>query len=56
MKRAALLLAAGLLSAPAVADDREASGVKFPRSIESGAVGRPRRLRITVDTVEVNLT
>ena len=36
------------------ADYRETSGVKFPRSIETGVVGRPRRLRITVDTVEVN--
>jgi hypothetical protein len=35
-------------------DYRETSGVKFPRSIETGVVGRPRRLRITVDAVEVN--
>jgi hypothetical protein len=38
------------------ADYRETSGVKFPRSIETGVPGRPRRLRITVETVEVNPT
>jgi hypothetical protein len=36
------------------ADYRETNGVTFPRSIETGVPGRPRRLRITVDTVEVN--
>jgi len=36
------------------ADYRPTSGVMFPRSLEVGVVGRPRRLRITVDAVEVN--
>ena len=36
------------------ADYRETSGVKFSRSIEVGVPGRPRRLHITVETVEVN--
>jgi outer membrane lipoprotein-sorting protein len=35
-------------------DYRPASGVMFPRSIEMGIAGRPRRLRIAVETVEVN--
>jgi hypothetical protein len=35
-------------------DYRETAGVKFARSIETGVAGRPRRLRIFVDTVEVN--
>jgi hypothetical protein len=36
------------------ADYRPANGVMFPRSLEVGVVGRPRRLRITVEAVEVN--
>jgi hypothetical protein len=36
------------------ADYREASGVAFPRTIEAGVPGRPRRLRIVVEDVEVN--
>ena len=35
-------------------DYRPTNGVMFPRSIEMGVVGRPRRLRITVETVDVN--
>jgi hypothetical protein len=35
-------------------DYRKAGGVAFPHSIESGARGRPRRLRIVVESVEVN--
>jgi hypothetical protein len=36
------------------ADYRESGGVQFARSIEIGAEGRPQRLRIAVDSVEVN--
>lgn len=36
------------------ADYRDASGLRFPHLIESVARGRPARLRIIVDTVEVN--
>ena len=35
-------------------DYREAGGVEFARSIEIGAEGRPQRMRIVVDSVEVN--
>jgi outer membrane lipoprotein-sorting protein len=35
-------------------DYRETGGVQFARSIEIGAEGRPQRLRIVVDSVEVN--
>jgi hypothetical protein len=35
-------------------DYRETGGVAFARSIETGVAGRPRRLRIAVETVEVN--
>ena len=35
-------------------DYRPTNGVMLPRSIEMGVVGRPRRLRITVDAVELN--
>jgi hypothetical protein len=35
-------------------DYRETGGVPFARSIETGVAGRPRRLRILVETVEVN--
>jgi hypothetical protein len=35
-------------------DYRETGGVAFARSIETGVLGRPRRLRIVVDSVEVN--
>jgi len=35
-------------------DYRETGGVAFARSIETGVQGRPRRLRIVVETVEVN--
>ena len=35
-------------------DYREAGGVQFARSIEIGAEGRPQRMRIVVDSVEVN--
>jgi hypothetical protein len=38
------------------ADFRETGGVTFARSIDSGVKGRPRRLRIVVDSVEVNPT
>jgi len=36
-------------------DYRETGGVAFARSIETGVPGRPRRLRILVETVEVNI-
>lgn len=36
------------------ADFRETAGVRFARSSETAVVGRPRRLRIVVDSVEVN--
>ena len=35
-------------------DYRETAGVAFARSIETGVRGRPRRLRVVVETVEVN--
>jgi hypothetical protein len=35
-------------------DFRETGGVSFARSIEIGARGRPQRLRITVESVELN--
>ena len=35
-------------------DYRETGGVTFARSIETGVRGRPRRLRIVVESVEVN--
>jgi hypothetical protein len=35
-------------------DYRETGGVRFARSIEIGAKDRPQRLRITVETVELN--
>jgi hypothetical protein len=35
-------------------DYRETGGVEFPRSIETGVPGRPRRLVIVVENVEVN--
>jgi outer membrane lipoprotein-sorting protein len=36
-------------------DYRETGGVTFARSIEAGVQGRPRRLRIAVEDVEVNV-
>ena len=36
-------------------DYRQTSGVAFARSIETGVPGRPRRLRIVVESVEVNV-
>jgi hypothetical protein len=36
------------------ADYRESGGVRFSRAIETGVPGRPRRLRIVVEDVEVN--
>ena len=35
-------------------DYRKEGGVAFPHSIETGVRGRPRRLRIVVESVEVN--
>src|SRR5262249_15167315 len=35
-------------------DYAETAGVRFARSIEIGVVGRPQRMRIAVETVEVN--
>jgi len=35
-------------------DYRETGGVAFARSIETGVPGRPRRLRIAVESVETN--
>jgi outer membrane lipoprotein-sorting protein len=35
-------------------DYRETGGIQFARSIDIGAEGRPQRLRIVVDSVEVN--
>ena len=37
-------------------DYREAGGVQFARKLEIGARGRPQKLSITVDSVEVNPT
>jgi hypothetical protein len=36
-------------------DYRQTGGVAFARSIETSVPGRPRRLRIAVETVEVNV-
>jgi hypothetical protein len=36
-------------------DYRETGGVAFARSIETGVPGRPRRLRIAVESVETNV-
>lgn len=36
-------------------DYRTTDGVSFPRSIEIGVPGRPRRMRILVDSVETNV-
>jgi hypothetical protein len=36
-------------------DYRPAAGVMFPRQLETGVPGRPRRLRILVESVEVNV-
>jgi hypothetical protein len=36
-------------------DYRQTGGVAFPRSIETGVPGRPRRLSIVVESVEVNV-
>ena len=38
------------------ADYREAAGLRFPHVIEIAARGRPTRLRVALDTVEVNPT
>jgi hypothetical protein len=35
-------------------DYRETGGVRFARSIETGVRSRPRRLRIVVETIEIN--
>jgi hypothetical protein len=35
-------------------DYRDAGGVQIARSIETGVVGRPQRMRIKVETVELN--
>jgi outer membrane lipoprotein-sorting protein len=35
-------------------DYRKTAGVAFARSVETGVAGRPRRLRVVVETVEVN--
>jgi hypothetical protein len=35
-------------------DFRQTGGVSFPRSIEIGARGRPQRMRIVVESVELN--
>jgi hypothetical protein len=35
-------------------DFKMTDGVLFPRTIEVGAAGRPRKLRIEVDAIEVN--
>jgi hypothetical protein len=35
-------------------DYREVGGVRFAHAIETGVVGRPRRLRIAVESVELN--
>jgi len=36
------------------ADYKKTGGVLFPRAIEIAAAGRPQRLRVVVDTIEVN--
>jgi outer membrane lipoprotein-sorting protein len=38
----------------AFGDYQKTAGVAFARSIETGVAGRPRRLRVVVETVEVN--
>jgi len=35
-------------------DHKKTNGLLFPRSVEVGAVDRPQRLRIVVDSIEVN--
>ena len=35
-------------------DYRKTRGVLFPRSIEVAVAGRPQRVRITLETIEVN--
>jgi hypothetical protein len=35
-------------------DYREVSGVRFPHAIETGAVSRPQRLKVTVEQIELN--
>jgi outer membrane lipoprotein-sorting protein len=35
-------------------DYRAVEGVAFPHSIETGAAGRPRRLRIRIEAIEIN--
>jgi hypothetical protein len=35
-------------------DYREVEGVFFAHSIETGAVGRPQRLKVVVEKIEVN--
>jgi hypothetical protein len=37
-------------------DYRQVSGLLFPHSIDTGVVGRPRRLTVSVEKVEVNPT
>jgi outer membrane lipoprotein-sorting protein len=36
------------------ADYKKTDGILFPRTIEVGAEGRPNKLRVTVDKIEVN--
>ena len=35
-------------------DYKKSSGILFPHLIEIGAAGRPQRLRVVVDSIEVN--
>jgi hypothetical protein len=35
-------------------DYRETGGIRIARSLEIGASGRPQKLRITVENVEIN--
>jgi hypothetical protein len=37
-------------------DFRDVEGVLFPHAIETGAVGRPQRLKVVVEEIEVNPT
>jgi hypothetical protein len=37
-------------------DYRKVEGVSFPHAIETGAVGRPQRLKVLVEKIEVNPT
>ena len=37
-------------------DYRDVQGVLFPYSIETGAVGRPQRLKVVLEEIEVNPT